>query len=117
MFSPLTQLILFTIVTTALLCFRALAGIEISQGLDVFRIIIAKLLLVHWVRVDSRNTHYWPCFHYDLYLMAVWPVVLLQYLVHTRGARGLAAFVGLASLLLIPACGVTIIRDVTHALQ
>ena len=45
-----------------------------------------------WVKEDSRETHYWPAFHYAWLLMFLWPVAIPHYLVHTRGWRGLRIF-------------------------
>lgn len=45
------------------------------------------LLVANWVRVDSRPTHYRPCFEYEMFVLFAWPLVLCHYLMHTRGVR------------------------------
>jgi hypothetical protein len=60
------------------------------------------LLLVSWVREDFRRSRYWPCFDYDLFLFVAWPIVLPQYLFHTRGVRGIWLFLGFLGPFLLP---------------
>jgi|RhiMetdeSRZDD1v2_1073273.scaffolds.fasta_scaffold239879_3 hypothetical protein len=58
------------------------------------------LLFVWWVKADSRQTRYWPCYDFDTFLFFGWPVLLPYYLFRTRGLRGfylVFAFLGLWS--------------------
>jgi hypothetical protein len=54
---------------------------------------IVVILISWWVYRDSRVTHYWPITDYGFFLVFVWPIFVLQYLLKTRGWRGLFAFV------------------------
>jgi hypothetical protein len=65
-----------------------------------------SLLVVWWVRDDSRESKYWPCFDYDMFLLSGWLFLLPHYLVRTRGAKGLLVFAGMMSLFLIASLAV-----------
>ena len=73
---------------------------------DLDRLVIRfvmPLFLVSWLHADYPRSRYWPCFEYDLFIFAAWPVTLLHYLVHTRGARGLWVYVAFLVLFFFPA--------------
>jgi hypothetical protein len=59
---------------------------------------IVVILLSWWVYKDSRVTHYWPITDYGFFLVFAWPVFVLQYLLKTRGWRGLLVFFLFANL-------------------
>jgi len=46
------------------------------------------LYVVWWVEQDSHDTHYWPAYHYSLWLLSVWPIAVPHYVWRTRGVRG-----------------------------
>jgi hypothetical protein len=59
---------------------------------------IVVILLSWWVYEDSRVTHHWPITDYGFFLVFAWPIFVLQYLVKTRGWRGLLIFFVFANL-------------------
>lgn len=70
-----------------------------------------QLLVVYWVRVDSRRTKYRPSFEYEAFMFFAWPIALPQYLVHTRGLRrGLLVLAAFVAVWFVPAICVAILR-------
>jgi len=65
-------------------------------------VIITRLLLISWLQSDSRTTRYWPCFEYEAFTFMAWPFTLPQYLVHTRGRKGVLVFLGFLGLMWLP---------------
>ena len=78
---------------------RQSLGLAESRAMDMIWAWSMSLAIVLWVRADARRSRYWPCFEYDVFMLGGWLFLLPQYLVRTRGAKGLLMFVG---LLLLP---------------
>jgi len=75
--------------------FNITTGESTIFNLDAWIVVV---LLSWWVYKDSRVTHYWPITDYGFFLVFAWPVFVLQYLLKTRGWRGLLVFFLLANL-------------------
>jgi hypothetical protein len=55
-----------------------------------------------WIAKDARETHYWPAYHYGLWLFFLAPFLTVYYLLHTRGRSGIALSVFLSVVTLAP---------------
>jgi len=66
-------------------------GIGFIEGSDLLWVsyrIGLPLYVAWWVKQDSQDTHYWPAYHYSLWLFSVWPIAVPHYVLKTRGIRG-----------------------------
>lgn len=115
MSSPLGRIVMFSCVVAFHQSIQAYGGtlVEESIGTPIWNLGMA-LLLVAWVYEDHRQSRYWPCFEYDVFLFFAWPLVLPHYLVRTRGIRGLMIYTGFLALYIFPAVCAAIIYVVTH---
>jgi len=60
------------------------------------------LFWVWWVQADSRQTGYWPAFHYAWWLYLAGPILVPHYVLKTRGRAGLRLALGLVVAMLAP---------------
>ena len=83
-------------------------GIRFIEGSDLvwlcYRFVL-PLYVVWWVKQDSYDTHYWPAFHYSLWLYCIWPISVPHYVLRTRGLRGIVLATILLAALYSPLLG------------
>jgi hypothetical protein len=75
-------------------------GIYLASGLEepgLFSVVgfFGLLWIIGWwLRTDSRKREFRWVYDMGLFLYVAWPIVLLYYLLKTRGARGLLVILG-----------------------
>lgn len=55
-----------------------------------------------WMRSDSRETGYWPAYHYGFWAWVAWPVVVPHYFLKSRGRDGILPATILLAILCFP---------------
>ena len=63
------------------------------------------LLVAWWAERDSKRSRYWPAFHYGLFFVLLSPLLVLHYVFHTRGRRGIGLALALLAAVLAPFLG------------
>lgn len=89
LFSPLGWLVGFWLLSGAHQAVYAHYGVEGSALSHVLWQWGTSLLIVWWVQDDERQTGYRPCYEYAAFMFFGWPLLLPDYLLRTRGIRGL----------------------------
>jgi len=83
--SPLGRLVaLTTVVAIQQAVHGYCVGVDEPDPWELAWRVGVPLLVVYWLRADSKRAGYWPCFEYDGFVFWAWPLALPHYLVHTR---------------------------------
>ena len=73
-----------------------------SQLANVTLYIGIPLTIVWWAQEDARSSHYWPAYHYGLWIFIAAPIVVPHYLMRTRDRAGLPIMLILLGAMLAP---------------
>ena len=86
---PIVPLVLFSLVTAAMLCAYTLAGEALSPETDTLVAFSWVVLMLMWMEADARRLRHVPCYDFGLLAWVTFPLSTAWYCFWSRGWRGL----------------------------
>jgi hypothetical protein len=111
---PLTPLVAFSFVFSALISAYFVAGYTPTDRIQVLGAIIWALLLAWWIVADARRREGIPCFDFGFFCYLFLPVAVPWYCLWSRGWRGVFVLFLLATLWLAPYFIATIVWQLMY---
>ena len=110
-FSPISALVVMSLIATLFRTAYVLARVPLSSHADSLAIICWAWPVLIWLDYDAARARRRPCFDFGLFLSATFPWSVVWYCFWSRGWRGIKLLLGLGALLVVPIFVASVLQE------